>query len=309
MGENAIGIALENVPYPFPVRYLPLTIEGQNLRMAFMDVAPTSAPNGRTVVLLHGKNFYGSYWDGSIRALIAKGFRVVVPDQIGFGKSSKPDTLHYSFDLLARNTMALLDFLHIEKADVIGHSMGGMLAVRVARAHPARVPHLILENPIGLEDYRQFIPPATTDALFEAERKQTEAGYRAFVKNYFVTWKPAYEDFVRVRSGLARSGEFDRWAKASALTYQMIYEQPIQHEFGLISVPTLLIIGQSDRTVVGKDRAPESVKSKLGNYPVLGREANRDIPNSKLVEIPNTGHIPHLESPAEFDKALQKFLR
>ncbi|MFX4516588.1 alpha/beta fold hydrolase, partial [Acinetobacter baumannii] len=85
-----------------------------------------------------------------IDTLTAAGYRVLVPDQIGFGKSSKPQgDLH--FDTLARNTMALLDHLGIAKADVVAHSLGGMLAVRIARAFPDRIAHLVLTAPIGLE--------------------------------------------------------------------------------------------------------------------------------------------------------------
>jgi proline iminopeptidase len=73
-----------------------------------------------------------------IRTLSNAGCRVVVPDQIGFGKSSKPSgELH--FDTLARNTLALLDHFHIARADIVAHSMGGMLAIRIARAYPDRV--------------------------------------------------------------------------------------------------------------------------------------------------------------------------
>ncbi|MFX7772373.1 alpha/beta fold hydrolase, partial [Acinetobacter baumannii] len=83
------GIALEGFAYPYPVHLLPLVNDGEQVRMAYMDVAPAS-PNGRTVVLLHGRNFPSSYWAPVIDTLTAAGYRVLVPDQIGFGKSSKP---------------------------------------------------------------------------------------------------------------------------------------------------------------------------------------------------------------------------
>ena len=80
------GVALEGFPYPYPVNLLPLVNDGEDLRMAYMDVAPAQ-PNGRTVVLLHGRNFPASYWAPVIKVLSETGYRVVVPDQIGFGKS------------------------------------------------------------------------------------------------------------------------------------------------------------------------------------------------------------------------------
>src|ERR1700710_976284 len=83
------GIGLEGFAYPYPVSMLPLVNDGEQVRMAYMDVA-AAAPNGRTVVLLHGRNFPSSYWAPVIKTLSEAGYRVVVPDQVGFGKSSKP---------------------------------------------------------------------------------------------------------------------------------------------------------------------------------------------------------------------------
>src|SRR5215207_6911249 len=170
------GIALEGFAYPYPVRLLPLVNDGEQVRMAYMDVAPAQ-PNGRTVVLLHGRNFPSSYWAPIIQTLSEAGYRVVVPDQIGFGKSSKPQgDLH--FDTLARNTIALLDHLKIARADIVAHSLGGMLGVRIARAYSDRIAHLVLTAPIGLEDYRLYVPPTPTEKILENEDKLTAEGYR-----------------------------------------------------------------------------------------------------------------------------------
>src|SRR5439155_12715923 len=126
---------LEDVPYPFPVHHLPLMMYGHDVRLAYMDVAPAGASNGRTVVLLHGMNFYGEYWSATIEVLRNAGFRVVVPDQVGFGRSSKP-VMPYTLSEMAANTRKLLEALHVAKADVVGHSMGGMLAARFALLYP-----------------------------------------------------------------------------------------------------------------------------------------------------------------------------
>jgi len=167
----------------------------------------------------------------------------------------------------------------------------------------------ILENPIGLEDYRFAIPPQTVETLYQNEINQTPEAYRQFVRRYFVEWKPEYERFVEVRARIALGGEFPRWARVSALTYQMIYQQPVRHEFNLIRTPTLFIIGQEDRTVVGGNYVSEEVRRTLGQYPQLGKQAARDIPGSKLVELQRVGHIPHLEATKEFHRAVQDFLR
>ena len=244
---------MEGYPYPYPVSFLPLTIEGQDLRMAYMDVAPARQPNGRSVVLLHGKNFFGAYWKETIDVLSKNGYRVVVPDQLGFGKSARPD-IHYSFHLFAANTKKLLDTLGIGQAAIVGHSMGGMVATRFALLYPDMVNALVLENPIGLEDYRELVPYISLEEAYQSELKATEEGIRNYIRGYFVTWKPEYDEYADVAIRMRKSSKYPHSALSSALTYQMIYEQPVCHEFPNIKVRTLLIIGQSDRTVVGKAR-------------------------------------------------------
>src|SRR5215218_21498 len=118
-----LGIAMENYEYPYPVHFFPLQLQGQDLRMAYMDVgsSATGAQPLGTVVLLHGKNFFGAYWKNTIAELSAAGYRVVVPDQLGFGKSSKTD-INYSFHLLAKNTRDLLTSAGVQHAVLVGHS-------------------------------------------------------------------------------------------------------------------------------------------------------------------------------------------
>jgi pimeloyl-ACP methyl ester carboxylesterase len=303
-----LGIAMEGYPYPFPVKQLLLQVEGQDLRMAYMDVAPTGAPNGRAALLLHGKNFFGAYWEGPIRALVAAGFRVIVPDQLGFGKSSKPD-LHYTFELLAQTTKRLLDELGVKEVAVVGHSMGGMLATRFALMYPQVATHLVLENPIGLEDYRATVPYQSVEVNYKNTLGQTEESLRRFIGSYFAHWKDAYEPYVQVPYRWTLSAEYPRYARASALTYDMIYTQPIAYDLPRIRTPTLLVIGQSDHTVVGRQLVSKEILATLGDWPALGKKAAAEIRGARLVEVPDVGHIPHLEAPEKFRDALLGFLR
>jgi len=304
-----LGIALEEYPYPWPVHFLPLVIEGQELRMAYMDVPPSGAPNGRAVVLMHGKNFGGYYWRDVAQTLSTAGFRVIVPDQIGWGKSTKPD-IRYSFQLLAANTAHLLDTLGIQNVVVIGHSTGGMLAVRFALMYPDRVTQLVMEDPIGLEDYRVNVPPQTDETLYRAELANTDAAkIRAFYAHYFANPKPElYEPLADVQIRVTLSGEYPRWAKASALAYQMIYQQPVRYEYRLLQMPTLLIVGEKDRTAPLSGYAPAEARAKMGNFAEMGRAAVKEMPHGTLVVVPDCGHIPHMEKPQEFRKALMEFL-
>jgi len=305
-----LGLCLENYAYPYPVKYITLHIQQQTLKMAYMEVTPAK-PNGHSILLLHGKNFCGAYWGQTAAALAGEGFRVIIPDQIGFGKSSKPATLEYSFQLLARNTKALLDSLQIEKISVLGHSMGGMLATRFALMYPGIVEKFILEDPIGLEDWKVKVPYRTIDEWFQVERHQTYASLKKYeMTSYFHgAWSPGYDQWLNIPAGWTLSPEYDRIAWNSALTYDMIFTQPVCYEFGNIKTPTLLIIGQLDRTALGKDMVPDSIRQTLGNYPVLGRLTHEKIKDSRLVELPGIGHVPHVEAFQLFIRPLLDFLK
>lgn len=305
-GAEPLGVAMEGWAYPYPLQMLQFELEGQPVRMMYMDVRPAN-PNGQTVLLFHGKNFGADYWANTLRALSDKGYRVIAPDQIGFGKSSKPE-IRYTFELLAANTVRLLDALKVERTAVIANSMGGMLGVHFARRYPERVTSLVLENPLGLEDYRLSIPPQVTDNLVKLEMAQTPASYRNFVKSYFPTWKPEFERFVEQFARVQMSAEYPRFARVSALTYQMIHDGPIFGELPKLTVPTLLAIGQLDRTVFGRRFAPPEIVKPLGNFAQLGKTANQLIPGSKLVEFEGVGHAPHLEVPERFHAAVLEFL-
>lgn len=292
--------------YPYPVAYLTLTLEQQSVKMAYMDVAP-AAPNGKTVVLLHGKNFNGYYWKDVIPLLTREGYRVVVPDQIGWGRSDKPN-IHYSFHGLAANTKKLLDTLGIGKVIVIAHSMGGMLATRFALLYPQTVEKIIYENPIGLEDYKIFVPYRPIEAQYATELKADRESLKKYQQSYYPVWKPEYEPYVTAQYEAMQVPDFRTAAWASAVTYQMIYEQPVVYEFKNIKAPALLIIGQADRTVVGKNLLSKEEAARHGNYPKLGRWLHTQIKGSKLVELPGVGHIPHVQVLPEFKEAVAAFL-
>jgi pimeloyl-ACP methyl ester carboxylesterase len=295
------------VEYPYPVKYFKTTLENRPVQIAYMDVQPDSATN-KTVLLFHGKNFNGYYWKDVMAFLVKAGFRVIAPDQPGWGKSDKPD-LHYSFHLLSYAMNQLLDSLQVPKVYLVGHSMGGMLAARFAMQYPGKVTKLVLEDPIGLEDYKRFVPYQTIDQLYDKEVHATYESYKKYQQSYYPQWRPEYEQYVYAQAAGLNTPEFSRIAWVNALTYQMIYEQPVCYEWERIAAPTLLMIGTEDRTVVGKNLLSEDDKNRYGQYPALAKKTKEQIPNALLYELQGVGHIPHIQDLGQFKQVLLTFLK
>jgi len=211
---------------------------------------------------------------------------------------------------LATATKAILDNAGVDKVIVLAHSMGGMVGTRFALLFPDRVEKFILEDPIGLEDWKLKAPYQGVDAWFEQELKQNYDSLKKYeLESYYHgTWSPAYDEWLNIYAGWMLSPEYRRVAWNSALTYDMIFTQPVCYEFGGIRAPSLLIVGELDRTALGKNLVPESVAQTMGNYPELGRVTAAKIPDCRLVEMPGVGHVPHVEVFDQFIKTVQDFL-
>jgi pimeloyl-ACP methyl ester carboxylesterase len=260
-------------------------------------------------VLLHGRNFPSSYWAATIKALAAAGYRVIVPDQIGFGKSSKPlSDLH--FDVLARNTASLLDSLNVETVDIVAHSMGGMLATRFARSYPGRVKRIVLAGPIGLEDYRLYVPPVPSEKLLQNEEKVTPESYRRWLMAaYELSLPPEVLDpYVEARTRIRGSSDYPRWLTAFVNSYQMIWREPVAAEIPLLTQPVLFVIGENDHVAPGRDFAPETLRSKIGHNAELAQALAAKMPKASIEVFEGIGHLIHLEAPERFNESVLRFL-
>jgi pimeloyl-ACP methyl ester carboxylesterase len=303
-----------NYSYPWPVQYHNITSQRLNLSMAYMDVAPTNTTfkKNSTIVLLHGKNFCGATWEDSARRLSAWGYRVIIPDQIGFCKSSKPPAYQFSLQQLAYNTQSLLQFLGIGRTKILGHSMGGMLGTRFALMYPNTTSHLILTNPIGLEDWKALgVPYRTLDSLWLDEQATTYTSIRNYQQStYYVnTWKPAYDVWVNMSLSLYQPvGENVTYTYNQAQNTEAVLTQPVVYEFPLVKARTLVMIGTKDNTAIGKAWSPPDVQKKLGNYSVLGRQTADAIPGAALAEFEGLGHAPQIQDSEAYHKVLLQWL-
>lgn len=299
---------LSEFPYPYAVKHFVVESQGQSLDMGYMYLP--SAANKPVVVLMHGKNFNGAYWQSTADHLRAQGYGVLIPDQIGFGKSSKPVDYQYSFTVLASHTKALMASLNIEKGIILGHSMGGMLASRFALLYPESTSRLLLVNPIGLENYLLYSQYKDVDFFYQQEQKKSANSIQAYQqKNYYAgQWDQQYANLTHFMIGQVQGPDSDSIAKVNALTYDMIFTQPVIEEFKYISVPTRLIIGTRDRTAPGRNWQKIGNTHELGRYDLLGKQVIKQFKDAKLYELADLGHLPQIEDFSRFKIALDKAL-
>ncbi|RSM16053.1 hypothetical protein CDV31_004670 [Fusarium ambrosium] len=310
-GKVAEDINGSNYTYPWPVKLFKFSSQLQNLEMAFMDVPPECDPNGKTALLLHGKNFCGPTWEGTIRALSRKGYRVVAPDQVGFCKSSKPLSYQFSLHQFAWNTRGLLDALEVDNVTVIGHSLGGMLAARYSLQYPESVDKTVMVNAVGMEDYVQKgVPYVSIDTTYTSENASSYQSIRGYEQAtyYMGEWKDDYDKWVRMLVNIYYGSERSNYVKNQAQIVDMVLTQPIAHQFKDIKTKTLIMVGTNDTTAIGAQWAPKEVAAKLGHFDVLGKEVSSLIPDGHLIEFPGLGHAPQISHPALFHKKLIAWL-
>ena len=265
----SLGPNLERFSYPFPVHWYVAPAGGVTVRMAYMDLPPAGPPKGVTVVLLHGKNFCGATWKDSATALAAQGYRVIVPDQVGFCKSSKPPGFQYSFRALAALTHGLLLGAGAGRVVMVGHSTGGMLAIRYGLSYPGDVRRLVLVDPLGLNDtLAEGAPYADVGRLRAEEARTDAASIKAYeLKTYYHgQWRAAYQPWVDMLAGeYQKDGGVVR--DAQARLSDMIETQPVAYELDRLQPPVSLIVGELDRTAFRADTAPEAVKPHIRTVP------------------------------------------
>lgn len=242
------------------------------------------AGSGPTVILLHGLGGSSQAWQFNIGPLAEK-FHVVVPDQIGFGKSDKP-FVNYRIRTYVDFLDEFCRELKIERATLVGNSMGGWIAVMFAATFPERVDKLVLVDAAG------YAPPKDFDMrTLYALNPTTKAGMKTLVAKVF--YNQMFSTDIAIRQAMAA-----RLAAGDGYTINSISESILRGEDFLDDVvktikrPTLIVWGRQD-----------------GLVPLAeGERFNKDIAGSKLIVIDQCGHVPNVEKPREFNAAVLKFL-
>ena len=181
--------------------------------------------------------------------------------------------------------------------------------IEILTGLPAHTVGYKLSGKVHDEDYKKFVPYTTVEEQYKRELNASYDSYKKYQMSYYPVWKPEYEIYVKAQAEPLKDKNFPSIAWVNALTYQMIYEQPVVYELKNITVPTLLIIGETDRTFIGKHLVKKEEQKLHGNFPLLAEKAKEQIKNCTLIVIPGIGHIPHIQDAALFNKHLLEFLK
>lgn len=240
---------------------------------------------GPTVILLHGLGADSTIWAATLATLSEK-VHVIALDQIGFGRSDKPP-LDYRIATFSDFLHAFMQAAKIPKATLVGSSLGGWIAADFAIQHPEMVEKLILVDSAGIKprDWKgsRSIPVNLNPASLLDTR-------RMFEKLFFDKSMITDQLVERVFENRMRNG--DSYTVARVLAGLDQDDQWLEKRLPRIKAPTLIVWGHNDE-LTPVDRA---------------EIFRKNIPNSRLAIIPQCGHVPQIEKPAEFSKLVLEFL-
>jgi len=255
----------------------------------YVDAGPASAP---AVLMLHGT---GGHWETFASNLgpMSKHFRCVAIDMVGNGFSEKPD-IDYEIPVYVDHAFATLDALGIERASMIGTSLGSWVAARSSLTCPDRVEKLMLMSPAGLvatESNMQRIRTERTAAV----DNPTWATIKALFDHLIADEKNRIPDVVAVRQAIYRLPE-----TRGAIDHVLVLQDPevrdrnliTEKEWATITAPTLVVASGQD----------------YSEYASTARRVASLIPDSRVLEMPDVRHWPHFEDPTRFNAAAIEFL-
>ena len=256
--------------------------EIQGMKICYLEAGEE---NPETIVFVHGWSGNAQNWWDQYDYFSAR-HHVLILDNPGHGKSERRADLDYSTELMGKTVVGLLDHVGVEKANVVGNSLGGQVSEWVAIHHPDRVNKLILSDAAGAHDLRwlvgvaPFINPlsirlmgVTTGGQYSGDNPKQRARY----------------DFTASFEGTDQEWPYLR-ALARAIRYLVLH--PVKADLSRISAPTLLIWGDDDTTVRPRD---------MDTFARL-------IPDTRRYLVHQGGHTPMMSKPAEFNCAVDMFL-
>jgi pimeloyl-ACP methyl ester carboxylesterase len=295
-------IPLPDKPYLSPQKAAPkdggrfITIDG--IQTYVRDIGPRNAP---AVILIHGFGGSTFSWRKTLLALADAGYRAVALDLKGFGLATKQYDGDYSHGSQATFTLGVVHSLGIERATLVGHSMGGNVAAHFALRYPERVDKLVIVDGaiisqeldgssfLGLAGWLVRFPPIRRWARHALLRLLTPEWVSETLRMAVYWPESVTPDMV---AGYLAPQTLENWDWALLGILRDAHKNALSVSLTAIAAPILIIWGEEDTWV------PLSA----------GRRLHKALPNSELYLIPGAGHLPMEETPDAFNARLLAFL-
>jgi len=256
------------------------------------------------IVFMHGLGSYLKFWYFQLDAFAADGWHVVAIDQPGYGKSEKPASFPYTMEAMADVVHEVGAQLGLVKPVLVGHSMGGQMALSYGLRYPDEVKALVLVAPAGFEEFtareKEWFHRAYNTALV---KKQTEYGIWGTVAlANFSKFRPELHWLVEERVRVVSDPTFDQYAYAQVRSVNGLAANDfVRQSAGKLKAPTLIIYGDEDKLI-------PSPFMHAGFTSEFFEKAAAGIPGAKLVGLPGCGHCVQLDCPTEWSAAVNAFL-
>ncbi|AHM61899.1 alpha/beta hydrolase fold containing protein [Flammeovirgaceae bacterium 311] len=268
-------------------------------------ISYTEAGRGKeTLILLHGLGGTRDHWMRNLPGL-SQHYRVLALDLPGYGQSQLQQLPEENLLLFfSKAVVALMDSLSVQKAHLVGHSMGGQLALLLALEQPQRVSSLVLAAPAGIETFTtQEATGLKAYAAASFQQKQSEEQIRQSWAMNFSAMPAETEPLIRARLALNEYDYYPTYAQVLQAGVSGMLEAPVASRLGEIKMPALIVFGAEDKLIPNRYLHPGLTTE------AIAQQAQTVIPDSQLVLLPAAGHLLQFEQPEAFNKALLQFLK
>ncbi len=241
--------------------------------------------NQKRIMLIHGWTGFKDLWRDFAPKLAEEGFDVVAPDLRGHGDSAKPEG-EYTHEVFSKDLYELAKHLGWDGGFILlGQSMGGYIVLDYALRYPETLTHVISSN-TSVYLARNLLSKIVWKIIIRMYRKNPEKMMGKMAPSFFTKPQPqeVIDEFVQMSLKTAKH------AGLSAIHY--CYTRNLEPELPKITVQTLVISSEHDQ----KDLRKATL------------QIHKLIPNSKLADISDTGHLPFIENPEEFLQAILDFV-
>jgi pimeloyl-ACP methyl ester carboxylesterase len=286
--------AMEELDYPYPVNKIQLD---EGYQLAYMEQGPADAP---VLLFIHGLGSYSPAWKKQL-AELSKNYRCIAIDLPGYGKSTKGE-YEGGMAFNAKLVLLMADKLGLKQFTLIGHSMGGQIAITAALLAPERISRLILASPAGFETFDVGEKAWFRDVVTARGTKLTPA--KAIVQNYhsnFYNFPDDADFMIRDRLAMRTAVDFDWYCYIIPKGVQGMVNEPIYNRLPELKMPVLVIFGANDQLIPNRYLNGGTTASIAA--------AAKHIPNHTLVLLPKVGHFVQFEGAEAFNAAVLNFLK